>query len=78
MRESEIIFVRGKGLHWQAVVGECLQDDWATWGTTELVSCLDTFVLDLNLRSVFILRDTERASLCRNLLILSYVVTRAN
>lgn len=63
--------MRGKGLHWQAVVEECLQDDWATSGTTELVSCLETFVLDLNFRSVFILRNTENASLFRNSSVLS-------
>lgn len=50
---------------------ECLQDYCAVCRMTELVSCLDTFVLDLNLRSVFILRDTEDALLFRNSLVLS-------
>lgn len=44
----------------------------------ELVSCLDTSVLDLNFSSVFTLCNTESASLFRNSLVLSLVITKAN
>lgn len=60
----------------QAVVEECLQGDWAAWETMALGSCLDTSVLDLNFRSVFVLHNTESALLLCSSLVPSWVTPK--
>lgn len=69
-------FCAWMGWRGQAVVEECLHDDWAAWAMMALGSCLDTFVLDFNFRLVFILHNTESALLLCSSLVPSWVIPK--
>lgn len=66
MREAAILFVHGRDCSDSSGGGGMFAGDRAAQGTPELESCLDTFVLDLNSRSV-----TEEASPARTWCVLA-------